>query len=410
MGAVRGTSELLVPAQGPEQLQMALHFGADAVYLALPRFGMRAGARNFTEDELTSAVELAHARGARVHVTLNTVMSDADMDELPRVLAWLDGCGADAVIVSDLGAMALVPQCAPHVELHVSTQASVMNAGAAEVYARLGARRIVLAREMTLTQIAELRRRLTSEVELEVFVHGSMCMAYSGRCLLSAELMGPERSAAKGACTQPCRWAWSLVEERNPSAVVDVVQDERGSYLLSSNDLCLLEHLDDLREAGVDALKIEGRAKGSYYTACVTNAYRHVLDGEAPDKWLGELDAVSHRPYSTGFLLGAPTQNPGRVDYARERLLVGVVTGCEQVGAGAWLVSLTCRNRAPQGAVAEVLAPGADVRRLPLAGLELRDKDGFWQAADQLQRNGATYRLQTPWPLEPYDLLCVSPN
>ena len=398
--------ELLAPAQGPEQLQMALHFGADAVYLALPRWGMRAGARNFAEEELAEAVATAHAAGAKVHVTLNTLMTDADLDELPACLEWLDATGVDAVIVSDLGAMTLVRQHAPHVELHVSTQASVMNAAAAEAYARMGARRIVLAREMTLQQIAELRRRLTPEVEIEVFAHGSMCMAYSGRCLISAELMGANRSASKGACTQPCRWEWLLVERRNPGVLVDVEQDTRGSYLLSSNDLCLLEHVDDLREAGVDALKIEGRSKGSYYTACVTNSYRHVLDGAPASVWIDELEAVSHRPYSTGFLLGEPRQNPGRVDYARERLMVGVVMGCERQGDG-WLTTLTCRNRAPKDAVAQVLAPHADVRELRLCGLELQDDGGVWQPAECLQRNGATYRLHTPWPLEPLDLICV---
>lgn len=398
--------ELLAPAQGPEQLGMALHFGADAVYLAAPRWGMRAGARNFTEDELAEAVRVAHAAGATVHLTLNTVMTDADTDELPAFLERIDAMGVDAAIVADLGAMALVRAHAPHVELHVSTQASVSSAAAAEQYARLGARRIVLARELTLGQIAELRRRLSREIEIEVFAHGSLCMAYSGRCLLSAELMGPHRSASRGACAQPCRWGWQLVEDRTPDRPVGVECDERGSYLLSSNDLCLLGHLDDLREAGVDALKVEGRAKGSYYTACVVNAYRHVLDGEPAEVWLGELDLVSHRPYSTGFLLGEPTQNPGRVDYARERTMVAVAQGSEPAG-GAWLTSVTCRNRAYGGSKLQVLAPGEPVRQLALEGLELRQADGTWQAVDALVRNGATYRLRTPWPLTSGDVLCA---
>ena len=398
--------ELLAPAQGPEQLGMALHFGADAVYLAAPRWGMRAGARNFTEDELAEAVRVAHAAGATVHLTLNTVMTDADTDELPAFLERIDAMGVDAAIVADLGAMALVRAHAPHVELHVSTQASVSSAAAAEQYARLGARRIVLARELTLGQIAELRRRLSREIEIEVFAHGSLCMAYSGRCLLSAELMGPSRSASHGACAQPCRWGWQLVEDRSPDRPVGVECDERGSYLLSSNDLCLLGHLDDLREAGVDALKVEGRAKGSYYTACVVNAYRHVLDGEPAEAWRGELDLVSHRPYSTGFLLGEPTQNPGRVDYARERTMVAVAQGSEPAG-DAWITRVTCRNRADGGAELQVLAPGEPVRQLALEGLELRQADGTWQAVDALVRNGATYRLRTPWPLTPGDVLCA---
>ena len=382
--------ELLAPAQGPEQLRMALHFGADAVYLAAPRWGMRAGARNFAEDELAAAVAQAHASGAAVHLTLNTVMTDADTDELPAFLRRVDELGVDALIVADLGAMALARALAPRVALHVSTQASVMSAAAAEAYARLGARRIVLARELSLAQIAELRRRLDPEVELEVFAHGSLCMAYSGRCLLSAELMGPGRSPAKGACAQPCRWAWTLVEERSGQRVpVDV--DARGTYLLSSRDLCLIEHLDELAEAGVTSIKLEGRAKGSYYTACVTNAYRHVLDGEPADDWMGELEAVSHRPYSTGFLFGEPGQVRGREEYVRERTMVGVVRGCEPCRDG-WLVSFTCRNRALVGERLTVLSPGHPVRELSLA--------------ESFMRNGETYHLQTPWPLEPDDLIC----
>lgn len=385
--------ELLAPAQGPEQLSLAVHFGADAVYLAAPRWGMRAGAHNFTPDELARAVHEAHAAGTAVHLALNTVMTDADTDELPAFLREIDALGVDAAIVADLGAMALVRTHAPHVALHVSTQASVMSAAAAEAYARLGARRVVLAREMTLAQIAELRRRVSAELELEVFAHGSLCMAYSGRCLLSAELMGPARSASFGACAQPCRWAWTLVEERDPTHPLTLEQDGRGSYLLSSNDLCLLEHLDALREAGVDALKLEGRAKGSYYTACVTNAYRQVLDGEPAERWLGELEAVSHRPYSTGFLQGAPTQNPGRVDYARERTMVALVRSCQPAGDG-WDVEVVCRNKAAEGCTLDVLSPGHPVRQLRL------------NLPGGLVTNGATYHLRATFAVEPLDVLC----
>lgn len=391
-GLVAIPLELLAPAQGPEQLSMALHFGANSVYLAAPHWGMRAGARNFAEDELRAAVAQAHAAGASVHLTLNVVMDDSDIAALPAFLERMDAWGIDAAIVSDLGAMALVRKHAPHVALHVSTQASVMNARAAEEYVRLGARRIVLAREMTLAQMAALKRNLTSEVELEAFAHGSLCMAYSGRCLLSSQMMGPHRSASKGACAQPCRWEWQLVESRTPERPVPLEVDERGSYLLSSNDLCLLEHLEELREAGIDAIKVEGRSKGSYYTACVTNAYRHVLDGEPADAWLSELDAVSHRPYSTGFLFGAPTQNPGHVDYTRERRMVGVVTGCER-GRDGWLVQVLCRNKAQTGSMLQVLSPKMPVRELLLE--------------DDLVRNGETYHLHTPWPLDPLDVLCA---
>ena len=382
--------ELLAPAGGPEQLREAIHFGADAVYLAGQHWGMRAGSRNFSDEELVQAVAYAHARGVAVHVTVNTVMTDKDADALPAFFSLLVEAGVDAVIVADLGAIALARRFAPRVAVHVSTQASVMSAAAAEEYARLGATRVVLAREMTLAQIAELRRRVTGELELEAFAHGSMCIAYSGRCLLSAGLMGPGRSASNGACAQPCRWAWSLTEEKS-GAVLPVEQD--GSYLLSSNDLCMIEHLRDLRAAGVDAIKLEGRSKGAYYAAAVTNAYRHVLDGEDAGPWRRELDLVSHRPYSTGFYLGEPQQNPGRVDYQRERCLVGVV---EQVSAGvdgACVACVRCRNRADAGGELEVLSPGQPVRNVELHV--------------PLVTNGELYQVRLPFAVEPLDLLCA---
>lgn len=384
--------ELLAPAGGPEQLACALHFGADAVYLAGTRWGMRAGARNFTDEELAGAVEEAHAACAAVHVTLNTIMYDDDIDALPAYLDLLEQIGVDAAIVADLGAIGLLRRYAPHVAIHLSTQASCTNAAAAEAYARLGVSRIVLAREMAIGQIAELRRRIPAGLELEAFAHGSMCMAYSGRCLLSAEMTGGRRSAGHGSCTQPCRWAWRIVEDRTPDRTLDLVQDGRGSYLLSSNDLNMIAHLDDLAAAGVDAIKLEGRAKGAYYVGTITNAYRHVLDGESADDWAPELDLVSHRPYSTGFYYGEPTQNPGREDYARNRILVAVVDACEPAG-GSWRAAVTCRNRAEAGVVTDVLSPRKPVRQAHLSC--------------PLVRNGEPYTLALPFPVAPGDLVCV---
>ena len=385
--------ELLAPAGGMEQLKMAVHFGADAVYLAGERWGMRSACRNFAADELAAAVSYAHAHGVAVHVTVNVLMRDDDFapDALPAFLATCAEVGVDALIMGDLGAISLAREVAPGVTVHLSTQASCMNARAAEAYMRMGVTRVVLAREMTLAQIADLHRHVPAELELEAFVHGSACMAYSGRCLLSAELMGPGRSASFGACTQPCRWGWELVEERS-GARVPLEVDGRGSYLLSSNDIRMVDHLDELAEAGVDALKVEGRAKGSYYVACVTNAYRHVLDGEPVGPWLGELDLVSHRPYSTGFFLGEPTQNPGRAEYARERRLVAVVDACERSGDG-WTATMTCRNKVAAGKRAQVLSPGAPVREIALQ--------------EDLVTNGAPYRLRLPFEVAPLDILCA---
>lgn len=254
--------ELLAPAGGPEQLRAAVRIGADVVYLAGPRWGMRARAHNFDDAELGRAVAFAHAHDVAVHLTLNTLMYDEDIDELPAYLELVDAMGVDAAIVADLGALALVRRHALRVALHVSTQASVTNAAAAEAYVALGASRLVLARELTMAQIAELRRRLGPTVELEAFAHGAMCMAVSGRCLLSSALVGPERSASCGNCTQPCRWTWSLAEETRPNLPLPIEADERGGYLLSANDLCMLEHVGALADAGIDAIKVEGRNKG----------------------------------------------------------------------------------------------------------------------------------------------------
>ncbi len=401
---------LLAPAGGMEQLEMALHYGADEVYLAGHEWGMRARSRNFSREELARAVQMAHAAGAAVHLTLNILMVEDDLDRLPDYLRFIDQIGVEAAIVADLGAMSLLHEYAPHVELHVSTQASVMNARAAEAYARLGATRVVLARELTVAQIGALRRQLDADgfkdLELEVFAHGSMCMAVSGRCLLSSELVGLERGANFGACTQPCRWNWTLVEEEQPDKRrMPVEQDERFSYILSSNDLEMLDHLDDLAAAGVDSIKLEGRAKGAFYTAMVTNAYRHVLDGEPAADWMGELETTSHRPFSNGFFYGNPTQNPGDVDYLRERLMVASVESCQPEGEG-FLVEVLCRNKAELGDELEAVCPGRPVRSLRLEGLEHWDEETeSWESATTISRAMERYRLRAPFSLEKLDIL-----
>lgn len=404
--ARRATPELLSPAGGFEQLRAAIRFGADAVYLAGPRWGMRARANNFDDDELSRAVTYAHERGVAVHVTLNTLMYDNDIDELPSYLRLLDKLGVDAVIVADMGALLLAREHAPHVSVHVSTQASVTNAATALTYADLGASRIVLARELTLEQIAELHRRAGERVELEAFAHGALCVAVSGRCLLSSALVGPDRSASCGNCTQPCRWTWSLVEETRPNLPLPMEADERGSYLLSANDLCMLEHIDELAKAGVSSLKIEGRNKGAYYVAAVTNAYRHVLDGESPNDWLSELQATSHRPFSTGFFFGNPTQNPGHAEYARDRLLVGVVEASVRAG-DEWLVTVVCRNKAHAGDELTVLSPGCPVRKAELRDLERFVTEEGWQQAQKMSVNMERYRFVAPFALGEGDMLCL---
>lgn len=398
--------ELLAPAGGSEQLQAAVRFGADAVYLAGPRWGMRARADNFDDEALAGAVAFAHAHHVCVHVTLNTLMYDADVDAVPAYLEFLDAQGVDAVIVADLATMELVRTHAPHVDIHVSTQASVTNALTALAYARLGATRIVLARELTLDHIREMRRRLGTTIELEAFAHGAMCVAVSGRCLLSSALVGPDRSASCGSCTQPCRWTWSLVEETRPGLPLPLEADERGSYLLSANDLCMLEHLDELAEAGVSSIKIEGRNKGAYYVAAVTNAYRHVLDGEPAQAWMPELEATSHRPFSTGFFYGNPTQNPGHAEYARDRLLVAVAHRSARAG-GAWRSQVVCRNKAEVGSTIAVLSPKKPVRSFVLGAVEHLSREGIWESAPSMAANMEHYRFLTPFELDEGDMLVV---
>lgn len=428
----RQSMELLAPAGGPEQLRAAIRFGADAVYLSGKRWGMRARANNFSNGELADAVAYAHAHNVSVHVTINTLLYDRDLDELPAYLRFLNDVGVDAVIVADLGALLLAREHAPQVAVHVSTQASVSNAQTALAYARMGASRIVLARELTLEQIAELRRRLDDSdcaVELEVFAHGAMCVAVSGRCLLSSAMVGADRSASRGNCTQPCRWTWNLVEETRPHAPMPLEADERGSYILSANDLCMLEHLDDLANAGVRSIKIEGRNKGAYYVAAVTNAYRHVLDGESPRAWMSELEATSHRPFSTGFFFGNPTQNPGHAEYARDRLLVAVADKSEPCDIGAtatdataasnidatpgsrashtWTAYVTCRNKAQVGDRVTVLSPGQPIRTFELGSVERFVPDKGWQVANTMAVNMERYRFIAPFELREGDMLCL---
>ena len=322
--------ELLAPAGGFEQLECAIHFGADAVYLAGKRYGMRRRASNFDDAGIAAAVQLAHAHGVKVYVTANTLMKDADMAGLPDYFAMLQDAGVDAAIVSDMGALATCRRVAPKVDVHLSTQASCMNAEAAKAYYQLGVTRVVVAREMSLADIARMRAGIPDDLEIEAFVHGAMCMAYSGRCLMSDYMVGPNRGANNGHCAQPCRWKYTLVEETRPNEPFYVEEEDGGSFIMSSTDMNMLSHVRELAEAGVDSIKIEGRAKGAYYVASAVNAYRHVLDGQPVDAWQPELETTSHRPYSTGFYFGAPGQNQGKKEYSRDYQMVARVVACAE--------------------------------------------------------------------------------
>lgn len=358
--------ELLAPAGGFEQLRYALYFGADAVYLACDKFGLRQRAQNFSLEEMPKAVNIAHEAGAKVYVTLNAYLHDADLADLPAYLRSLEAAGVDAFIVSDLGVLAAAREHAPSVDIHVSTQASVSNAAAARMWQQLGAKRIVTAREMSLAEIAQLKRELP-EIELEVFVQGAMCMAISGRCLISDFLTG--RSANQGHCVQPCRWSYRLEEQSRPGEYFPVEEDENGTYLMNSKDLNMLAHLDDLVAAGVDSIKIEGRVKKAFYVATVVNAYRHVLDGEDPVRWEQELDRISHRPYSTGFFYGDAEQSFDDDIYTQLYDWVAEVAESQPLDDGMWRTIVYCRNRFYEGDVLELLSPHRDVSTIPVADL-----------------------------------------
>lgn len=403
--------ELLAPAGGRAQLEAAVRFGADAVYLAADRFGMRQRASNFTLADMPDAVAFAHAAGARVHAALNTLMDADDIAALPAYCEALAEAGVDAFIVSDLGALAVARRCAPGVALHVSTQASVMNAEAACMWHELGASRVVCAREMSVDDIARLRAAAPRELELEAFVHGAMCVAFSGRCLLSAAMA--DRSGNKGHCAQPCRWSYALVEERRPGEYLSVEEDARGTYVMNAQDLNMLAHLDDLAAAGVDSFKIEGRNKKAFYVAAVVHAYRAVLDGADPVEIAPELEAISHRPYGTGFYYGRAQQTPERDGYMKERLHAATVEACAPAGAGRWRATVVCHNRFCEGDELEALSPRRPRARLAVRNLAWLPKpDGSGEApvpaaAAVANRSAERYSFVSDAPLYAGDYLSI---
>ena len=401
--------ELLAPAGGMEQLRAAVAFGADAVYLAAERFGMRARAANFRMDEIPAAVAFAHEHGVKVHVTCNILMHPDDIDGLPAFFRALDAAGVDAFIIGDLGAFAVAGEVSPRVERHVSTQASVANAAAARVWHSLGASRVVCAREMSLADIARLRQEAPPDLEIEAFAHGAMCMAVSGRCLISSYLTG--RSGNKGHCTQPCRWSYQLEEEKRPGEFFPIEEDDRGTFIMNAKDMNMLAHLRELARAGVDSIKIEGRNKKAFYVATVVGAYRRVLDGEPPKAVADELLAVSHRPYGTGFYFDEAEQAPAYDGYEQETMHVADVVASslrhpernaqrEVEGSpdDPQYLYLLCRNRFAEGDELEILAPHEpsrwlivrDLHWLNTFGPDNHDEDAPATVKEALSRATAT--------------------
>ncbi len=371
---MRKKPELLCPAGDMEKLKMAVLYGADAVYLGGTSFGMRSFAGNFDRDELPEAVRYAHSHGVRAHVTVNTMPRNGETAKLPEYLRSLDAAGVDALIVADLGVFTMAGKYAPNCERHISTQQSIANYACAQAWYDLGAQRVVLARELSLPEIREIRARVPEKLELETFCHGAMCVSYSGRCLLSNYMTG--RDSNRGECAQPCRYQYALMEEKRPGEYFPVFEDEKGTYIMNSRDMCMIDHLDDLMDAGIDCLKIEGRAKSAYYAAIVTGAYRHVLDdleaGRAPDPvWRDEVEHVSHRHYSTGFFYGQPGQYTENSRYLREWQICAVVERCDADGNAV----LSLRNKFRTGDTVELVGP--DFRPMLWTAGAMEDMDGI---------------------------------
>ena len=368
-----GKLELLSPAGDMERLKMSVLYGADAVYLAGTDFGMRSFAGNFTPEEIPAAVKFAHAHGVSCHVTVNTMPRNEEIAQLPPYLEQLDDAGVDALIVADLGAFTLAGKYAPHCQRHISTQQSIANYACAQSWFDLGAKRVVLARELSLKEIAEIRQKVDPQLEIETFGHGAMCVSYSGRCLLSNYMTG--RDSNRGACAQPCRYQYALMEEKRPGEYFPVYEDEKGTYIMNSRDMCTIDHLKELMDAGIDCIKIEGRAKSAYYAAIVTGAYRHCIDDVAAGRpvdpiWRDEVEHISHRNYSTGFYFGQPGQYTETSRYIRDWQICARVEQCDETG----LALCSLNNKFPEGSELEVVGP--DLRPFPIVAGGMTDAEG----------------------------------
>ena len=399
--------ELLSPAGDPESFDTALRYGADAVYLAGKSFGMRTASKNFSIEELSLACRKAHEWNKKVYLTCNTLPRNADIPLMPDFLKQAADCGVDAFIIADLGVFELAKRYAPNVERHISTQGGIINYESALAWYNMGAKRVVLAREMRLDEIAELRAKIPHDLEIECFVHGAMCVSFSGRCLISSFMTG--RDANRGDCAQPCRWKYHLMEETREGEYFPVEEDDKGTYLYNSRDLCMIGHIPELVKAGVSSLKIEGRAKTYYYTAVTTNAYRHAIDeyfdhlGDEDYRlspWIREeLEKISHRAYSTGFFYGEPGQETVSGGYIRRYNAVAV---CEESSNDQNIAVVTQRNKFLVGDTLDILPP--DGFSYEVKCLKLMNEDGeevpsaphpmqkLWMTADKPIPKGSVIR------------------
>lgn len=362
--------ELLAPGGSLEKLKTAILYGADAVYVGGEAFSLRAAAENFSAEDLKRGLEFAHKRDKKVYLTANIIPHNSDIEKFSSFLEEVRPMGFDGILVADPGMFDMVRTAAPEIPVHISTQANNVNYRSVLMWHKLGAKRVVLARELSLEEISQIRSHIPEDMELEAFVHGAMCISYSGRCLLSNYMTG--RDSNRGACAHPCRWNYSLTEQTRPGEYMDVVENERGTFIFNSKDLCMIEHIPELVKSGISSLKIEGRVKTSFYTATVVGAYRRELDRyfENPDKYtfnpeeLEELCKVSHRPYTTGFYFGRPGAD-GQVytssSYIRDYDLIGIVTGYDDKTG---IMTVSQRNRFFEGEEIEIIRPGKPFIRL----------------------------------------------
>lgn len=404
--------ELLCPAGNMEKLRAVIAYGADAVYLSGKLYGMRSACENFTREELAEAVAYAHERGVRVYVTVNVMPRTREYAELGGYIDFLDGVGVDAVIVSDIGVVSLVRERAKNLAIHISTQASVVSAEAARAWHSFGADRVVLARELTLREIKEIRENTPATLSLEAFVHGSMCIAYSGRCLLSNYFTG--RDANRGACSQPCRWNYTVrrvevTEEKRPGTMIPIEEHDEGTFVMSSRDMCMIEHIPELVAAGIDSFKIEGRVKSAYYGAVTANAYRIAMDRYSADPagyvfdpaLMTELESVSHREYCTGFYFGAPNEGANTVSsggYLRDKSYLATVISYD---SATGIACFRQKNKVCVGDEAEIVTPGSVGRRFCIN--EIFAEDGV--AIESTPHPGMIYTAAVPFPVRAGDIM-----
>lgn len=358
--------ELLAPAGNLERLKVAVVYGADAVYLGGENFGLRAGAKNFTLEELTEGIKFAHDKGKRVYLTLNIIAHNEDLTGLPEYVSKLKNLYLDGIIISDPGILSIVKDIIPDMEIHLSTQANTTNYVTANFWYQQGIRRIILARELSLIEIKEIVEKVPDDMKIETFMHGAMCISYSGRCLLSNYMAN--RDANRGDCAHSCRWRYYLMEEKRPGEYFPVYEDEKGAYFFNSKDLCMIEHIPSLIEAGISALKIEGRMKSAYYVANVVKAYRHVIDSylSNPDeycfneKWLSEVKKASHRRFTNGFYFAKPSGEEQRYNssaYIKTYVFIGLILSYDK---NTGIAAMEQKNRVFKGDEIEIFGPEGD--------------------------------------------------